>query len=74
MYLVMSEPGVCEPEVDRTALFLEFCVAFDKSLQRLRAKRRKRSIKARTAESTSRHTHSDLFSNISTTEVINAGT
>lgn len=33
----MSEPRVCEPEVDRAALFFEFCVALDQRLQRWEA-------------------------------------
>lgn len=44
----MSQPSVCKLYVNRTALFLEFCVALDKSLQKLRLKRQK-SIKERTA-------------------------
>lgn len=30
----MSQPGVGEPQADRTALFFEFCVALDERLQR----------------------------------------
>lgn len=32
-YLIMSEPGVCESEVDCTAVFLEFSEALDERLQ-----------------------------------------
>ena len=35
----MSEPGVCEPEADRAAVFLEFIVALDKRLRKSRGSR-----------------------------------
>lgn len=71
----MPEPGVCESEVDGTALFPEFGVALNKRLQRSRGKRRKRDIKrGDCGVKESLHTGIHLFSNISTMEVTSAGT
>lgn len=64
IYLVFSEPGVCDSQVYCAALFLKFCVALDKRLQRLKGGG---SIKH---GSTVTNTHKDLLRGIITTDVI----
>lgn len=70
----MSQPGVREPQADRTALFFEFGVALDERLQRLEEEEmRNEHYEEDCRVNKPTHTHSNRFSTISTKEEISAG-
>lgn len=57
----MSEPGVCEPEADCAAVFLEFIVALDKRLRRSRGSRWEKELGGGLqSQQVDTHTHTHL--------------